>query len=91
MSELQFKGYAYVLLIHPITKTITRRNSVHDTKKWSEFKLIDFESKRFEDYDVEVKIDYCGVCGSDVCAIASRCYVVLIGQILGPYHHRWLG
>jgi hypothetical protein len=47
---------------------LTRVNitSIHDTKKWNEFKLIEFQPKAFEDYDVDIKIEYCGVCGSDV-------------------------
>ncbi|KAF9477446.1 GroES-like protein [Pholiota conissans] len=40
--------------------------AVDDTEHWDQPKLIDFEPKRFEDYDVDVKIEYCGVCGSDV-------------------------
>lgn len=40
--------------------------AIHDTKKWEDFKKIDFESKTFGDHDIEVKINYCGVCGSDL-------------------------
>ncbi|KAF8200233.1 NADPH-dependent alcohol dehydrogenase [Pholiota molesta] len=40
--------------------------AVKDTEHWDQPELIDFEPKRFEDYDVDVKIEYCGVCGSDV-------------------------
>ncbi|KDR78016.1 hypothetical protein GALMADRAFT_138174 [Galerina marginata CBS 339.88] len=40
--------------------------AIHDTKKWEEVKLIDFEPKKFGDYDIDVKIEYCGVCGSDL-------------------------
>jgi len=29
----------------------------------TDFKVIDFKSKTMEDYDVEIKISYCGVCG----------------------------
>ncbi|KAG6918735.1 hypothetical protein DXG01_012220 [Tephrocybe rancida] len=39
--------------------------AIHDTKNWDKFKVIDFEPKRAEDYDVDIKIEYCGVCGSD--------------------------
>ena len=31
-----------------------------------DFKLISFEPKAFESFDVDVKIEYCGVCSSDV-------------------------
>ena len=41
-------------------------NSVHDPKNWTEFKLIDFKPKTFGEYDIDIKIEYCGVCGSDV-------------------------
>lgn len=40
--------------------------SVHDTKNWTNFKVIEFEPKPFEDYDIDIQIEYCGVCGSDV-------------------------
>jgi hypothetical protein len=52
-------------------------SSVHDTKKWHDFKLIEFQPKAFEDYDVDIKIEYCGVCGSDVCSSCSVLRVVL--------------
>jgi hypothetical protein len=41
-------------------------DSVHDTQKWDQFKVIDFKPKAPEDYDIDVKIEYCGICGSDV-------------------------
>ena len=31
-----------------------------------DFELISFEPKTFESFDVDVKIEYCGVCSSDV-------------------------
>ena len=40
--------------------------SVHDTSKWEEFKLIDIKPKERGEYDVDIKIEFCGVCGSDV-------------------------
>ncbi|KAF8191215.1 NADPH-dependent alcohol dehydrogenase [Pholiota molesta] len=40
--------------------------AVHDTNEWDKFDLIDFKPKPQGDYDVDVKIEYCGVCGSDV-------------------------
>ncbi|KAI9707883.1 MAG: hypothetical protein M1820_004489 [Bogoriella megaspora] len=39
---------------------------VHDQKKWTEFKKQEFKLKPFEDRDIDVAIDACGVCGSDV-------------------------
>lgn len=44
--------------------------SVHDTKHWEQFKVIDFEPKKAEDYDIDIKIEFCGVCGSDVGALS---------------------
>ncbi|KAF8970344.1 NADPH-dependent alcohol dehydrogenase [Flammula alnicola] len=40
--------------------------AVEDTKEWESFKLIDFKPKPQGDYDVDIKIEFCGVCGSDV-------------------------
>ncbi|PPQ67331.1 hypothetical protein CVT26_007252 [Gymnopilus dilepis] len=45
--------------------------AIEDTSKWDQFKLIDFEPKPFGDTDVEIKIEYCGVCGSDVHTITG--------------------
>ncbi|KAK0489498.1 NADPH-dependent alcohol dehydrogenase [Armillaria luteobubalina] len=45
--------------------------AVHDTLKWTEFKVIDFTPKTFGEEDVDVKIDYCGVCGSDLHTITG--------------------
>lgn len=59
----QFKLGIYLSL----TGTFFR---VHDVKKWTEFALIEFEPKPFEDYDIDIKIEYCGVCGSDVSTIS---------------------
>jgi len=45
--------------------------AIHDTEKWTDFKVIDFEPKRMEDYDVQIATTYCGVCGSDVHTITG--------------------
>jgi len=39
--------------------------AVHDTKKYTELKLIDFKPKEFGDLDIDIAISHCGVCGSD--------------------------
>lgn len=39
---------------------------IHDTKNWTDFKVVDFELKKEDDDDVDIKISHCGVCGSDV-------------------------
>jgi D-arabinose 1-dehydrogenase-like Zn-dependent alcohol dehydrogenase len=44
-----------------------------------------FDPKPFEEYDVDIKIDFCGICGSDlhtlrsgwVCLFPLGCLVVL--------------
>ncbi|KAF9555977.1 GroES-like protein [Agrocybe pediades] len=40
--------------------------AVKDLKAWERPELIDFQPKQFGDYDIDIKIEYCGVCGSDV-------------------------
>ncbi|KAH8831127.1 GroES-like protein [Flagelloscypha sp. PMI_526] len=45
--------------------------AVHDTSKWTEFKLIEFQPKTFEADDVDIKVECCGVCGSDVHTITG--------------------
>lgn len=40
--------------------------SIRDTKNWEKLEVIDFKPKRFEDYDIDIKIEYCGVSGADV-------------------------
>ncbi|KAF6756228.1 NADPH-dependent alcohol dehydrogenase [Ephemerocybe angulata] len=45
--------------------------AVHDTKEWDQFKVVDFKPKQFEDKDVDIKIEYCGVCGSDIHTITG--------------------
>ncbi|KAF9464014.1 NADPH-dependent alcohol dehydrogenase [Collybia nuda] len=54
-----------------VSTTQFRGYAIHDTKNWTSFKLIDFEPKPFEDYDIDIKIEYCGVCGSDVHTITG--------------------
>ncbi|KAF2233301.1 GroES-like protein [Viridothelium virens] len=39
---------------------------IHDQKNWTDFKKGEFKLKPFEDRDIDVAIDACGVCGSDV-------------------------
>lgn len=44
---------------------------VNDHKNWSSFKKQEFKLKPFEDRDIDIAIDACGVCGSDVHTITS--------------------
>ncbi|MCJ1304232.1 hypothetical protein MMC08_007044 [Hypocenomyce scalaris] len=39
---------------------------IHSHKNWSDFKKEEYEPKPFDERDVDIKIDACGVCGSDV-------------------------
>lgn len=45
--------------------------AVTDPKKWSTFSKQDIKMKPFEDHDVDVAIDACGVCASDVHTISG--------------------
>ncbi|KAF2639310.1 GroES-like protein [Massarina eburnea CBS 473.64] len=45
--------------------------AVTDIKKWSEFTRKDLPLKKFEEDDVDVAIDACGVCASDVHTITG--------------------
>ncbi|KAK4976742.1 hypothetical protein LTR42_002787 [Elasticomyces elasticus] len=33
---------------------------------WQKLEKIEFEPKQFEDHDVDIRVQYCGVCGSDI-------------------------
>ncbi|KAI7291061.1 hypothetical protein KC319_g6210, partial [Hortaea werneckii] len=39
---------------------------IEDQKKWQDFKKQEFKLKTFEDRDVDVAIECCGVCASDL-------------------------
>ncbi|GMM37564.1 hypothetical protein DASC09_048890 [Saccharomycopsis crataegensis] len=45
--------------------------AITDLSKWTETELIEYEPKVFDDYDVDIKIDACGICGSDVHTASS--------------------
>lgn len=44
---------------------------VSDFKKWSDFTKKEITPKQFNDNDVDIKIECCGVCGSDVHTITG--------------------
>ncbi|TDL15755.1 GroES-like protein [Rickenella mellea] len=54
----------------PAQKTF-RGYAVTDAKKWSDFTVVEYPSKNWEETDVEVAITHCGVCGSDVHTLSS--------------------
>lgn len=45
--------------------------TINDPKKWTAFKKTSFPAKKFEDHDIDIRIDACGVCGSDVHTITG--------------------
>ncbi|KAK1913496.1 hypothetical protein P3342_005433 [Pyrenophora teres f. teres] len=45
--------------------------AVNDIKNWSTFKRQELPLKKFEEYDVDIAIDACGVCASDVHTITG--------------------
>ncbi|KAF2017093.1 GroES-like protein [Aaosphaeria arxii CBS 175.79] len=45
--------------------------AVTDIKNWSTFKRQELPLKKFEDYDVDIAVDACGVCASDVHTITG--------------------
>ncbi|KAF6751864.1 NADPH-dependent alcohol dehydrogenase [Ephemerocybe angulata] len=57
--------------------------AVHDTKLWDQFKVTDFEPKGMEDKDIDIKIEYCGVCGSDMHTITGGWGEVKLPLIAG--------
>ncbi len=66
-EDIAWKGYAYVFMTS-FTRSlvVSQATSIRDTKNWDKFEVIDFQPKEPGDYDLDIKIDYCGVCGSDV-------------------------
>lgn len=44
---------------------------INDTEKWSDFSKEKFTPKTFEDRDIDIVNECCGVCGSDVHTITG--------------------
>ncbi|KAN0114805.1 putative NADP-dependent alcohol dehydrogenase 6 [Hyaloscypha variabilis] len=44
---------------------------IEDPKHWTEFKLNELKPKPFGDYDVDIKIQACGVCASDLHTVSG--------------------
>lgn len=53
--------------------------AIDDPKKWTDFRVTEFQPKTLEENDVEISITYCGVCGSDVHTITGGW-----GEIITP-------
>lgn len=45
--------------------------AIHDSVNFSDAKKIEFKPRAFGDKDVEVKVDHCGICGSDVHTVTN--------------------
>ncbi|CCE63691.1 hypothetical protein TPHA_0F02090 [Tetrapisispora phaffii CBS 4417] len=57
--------------------------AVTDGKDWTHPKKISFPPKKFDDRDVDIEIEACGVCGSDVHCAASHWGPVKDNQVVG--------
>jgi alcohol dehydrogenase (NADP+) len=57
---------------------------VDSAETWLDFKKTEFQPKPFGDYDVDIKIECCGVCASDVHTIngawGSQHYPLTVGH-----------
>lgn len=62
---------------------------VVDAETWTEFHKNEFQPKPFGDYDVDIKIEACGVCASDIHTISGgwgeQKYPLCVGH--GKYLH----
>ncbi|RMD44980.1 hypothetical protein DV735_g101, partial [Chaetothyriales sp. CBS 134920] len=61
---------------------------ISDHQKWTEFKKEEIQAKKFSDHDIDIKIECCGVCGSDVHTITggwgqSRLPICVGHEIIG--------
>ncbi|KAI5120603.1 hypothetical protein M0805_008079 [Coniferiporia weirii] len=54
-----------------------------DGDKWSDFSIVDFPSKNWEETDVEIAITHCGVCGTDVHTLSSGWGAVQLPMVVG--------
>ncbi|KAL5521734.1 ADH6_1 [Sanghuangporus sanghuang] len=54
-----------------------------DPKNWTQFEVIEYPSKKFEETDVEIAISHCGVCASDIHTISSGWGPVETPQVVG--------
>lgn len=48
-----------------------RGYAIKDDQKWTQFEVIDFEPMQWHDDVVDIEIQYCGVCSSDVHTLSS--------------------
>jgi len=65
------------------TEATFKGYAVNSPETWDKFEVIDFEPKRMEEYDVEIAINCCGVCGSDVHTITGGWGEIITPMITG--------
>ncbi|TEB23874.1 NADPH-dependent alcohol dehydrogenase [Coprinellus micaceus] len=58
----------------------TSQLAVEGLRNWDQFKLIDFKPKEIEDKDIDIRIEFCGVCGSDVHSNYGRLGEASLGE-----------
>ncbi|KAI5120604.1 hypothetical protein M0805_008080 [Coniferiporia weirii] len=56
---------------------------ITDAGKWSDFSIVEFPSKHWEETDVEVAITHCGVCGTDIHTLSGGWGPVQLPQVVG--------
>ncbi|EDO16650.1 hypothetical protein Kpol_529p30 [Vanderwaltozyma polyspora DSM 70294] len=56
---------------------------VTNPEDWKHPKKVTYEPKKFDDQDVDIKIEACGVCGSDIHCAASHWGPVVKNQVVG--------
>jgi len=54
-----------------MASTTFKGYAVTDAQKWSDFEVIEYPAKNWEDSDIEIEISHCGVCGSDVHSLSG--------------------
>jgi len=60
--------------VHDMASTTFKGYAVTDTKKWSDFQVLEYPAKNWEDTDVEIEISHCGC----VHMLRHRSYVLLV-------------
>lgn len=77
----------------PLHRRHPSRSSQTSTEKWNDFSLIDYPLKSQGESDIDVHIDYCGICASDLHTITGGWGVVkdLPVRLLlsSPFTDRW--
>ncbi|KDQ58536.1 hypothetical protein JAAARDRAFT_34354 [Jaapia argillacea MUCL 33604] len=67
----------------PEADTKFKGYAVTDSNKWSDFTVIEYQPKTWEETDIELAITHCGVCGSDVHTITGGWGHVPVPLVVG--------